>query len=249
MNAYETDAFRVLAPAGAGSGPILILCEHASARLPAPWAWPAADRWLAETHWACDLGAAPLAEAAAEALAAPAVLSRFTRLLVDANRATHSATLIRTQAEGRAIELNRHVPAAERRRRIDRYWQPYHEAVHEIATRWAAPVLLALHTFTPVLEGTRRDFDIGVLFDRDEALALGLADHLAGAGLSVRLNEPYSGKAGFIYSVNRHARQHGRRAVELEVSQDRAVDPAFRTELVARLAAWPWRALWPSSPS
>jgi predicted N-formylglutamate amidohydrolase len=205
--------------------------------MPAGWAWPHADRRLVDTHWAYDLGARELGLELAAAVGAVAVLSRYSRLLVDPNRPETSETLFRTHAEGLPIELNTtRLDGAERRRRIERLWQPYHAAVDRALGASRAQVLLSMHTFTPIYEGARRAVEIGVLFDREEALAVALAEGLGGRGHRVALNEPYSGRDGLIYAPETHAQAHGRRALELEVRQDLAVDPAFRRELVALLA-------------
>src|SRR5690606_18998130 len=80
--------------AASGSQPAVVLtCEHASERLPSPYAWPTGDARLVGTHWAFDLGIAPFARALAAELGAPAVLSRFSRLLVDPNRPLDAPTL------------------------------------------------------------------------------------------------------------------------------------------------------------
>ena len=81
--------------------------------------------------------------------------------------------------------------------------------------------------------------DVGVLFDREQDLAECLAAALAPLGV-VRLNEPYSGKKGLIYSAQRHADACDKRAVEIEVRQDRLLDVSFRQRLVAALAALSW---------
>lgn len=221
--------------AGAGAG-VLITCEHASERLPAPWAWSARDRRLVGTHWAFDLGAADLAREYAELVGAVAVLSRFTRLLADPNRPEGSPTLFREFAEGEPVELNQSIDPAEREIRLDGYYRPFHAAVDREVAASRAPILLAMHTFTPLYEGSPRTLEIGVLFDDEEALAMRMVDALAGAGLRVAPNEPYSGREGLIHVVDRHARTHARRAIEIEVRQDIAVDPAFRKRFLPLLA-------------
>lgn len=120
-----------------GGAPVLLSCEHASERLPAPWRWPAEDRWLAGTHWSHDLGAAPLTLALAERLGAGAVLSRFTRLLADPNRPEDSPTLFLARAEGREIALNRAL--ADRTHRLA-YWRAYHDALDAAVAAGDAPV-------------------------------------------------------------------------------------------------------------
>lgn len=219
-----------------GHAGVLVTCEHASQRLPEPWQWSEQDRRLVDTHWAYDLGAAELTRDYADAIGATAVLSRFSRLLADPNRPEDSPTLFRQIAEGMPVELNARIDAAEREIRLDGYYRPFHEAVDREVAASHAPLLLAMHTFTPIYEGTRRELEVGVLFDEEEALAMELIAAFSRAGLRVAPNEPYSGRSGLIHVVDRHARTHGRRAIELEVRQDLAVDPDFRARFVRVLA-------------
>jgi predicted N-formylglutamate amidohydrolase len=109
---------------GSARAPVFVTCEHASMRLPEGYGWHPRDERLVGSHWAYDLGAAELATELAAALLAPAVLSRFSRLLVDPNRPEDSETLFRTHAEGEAVELNRALPEAERRGRIEAFHRP-----------------------------------------------------------------------------------------------------------------------------
>ncbi len=219
--------------------PVLLSCEHASQRLPAPWRWPTADRHLRGTHWAYDLAAAPLARALARKLGAGLVLARFSRLLVDPNRAPDDPTLFRATAEGAPVALNAAIDAAEREKRLG-YWQAYHDALLGTARAVGAPVVFAVHSFTPVYEGRVRDVEIGILFDEAEALAARLARALAPLGARIRMNEPYSGREGLIYAAARTAAATGKTAVEIEVRQDRAADAAFKKALVAALAGFDW---------
>jgi len=101
-----------------------------------------------------------------------------------------------------------------------------------------APLALSVHSFTPLYEGQRRVVEVGVLFDREEALAVELHARFREAGFEARLNEPYSGREGLIYSVSSHASVSGRRALELELRQDLAVDPAVRARVIEVLAAF-----------
>jgi len=239
MSQGPEDAYEVLAAADEAA-PFVILCEHGSVRLPEGWHWPAADRWLLTTHWAVDLGAADLARELSAATGAPAVLACFSRLLVDTNRPGDDPTLFRQRAEGRAVVLNQAITAEDRERRLA-YWSAYHQACERVIDGCAASVVFAIHSFTPVYEGERRDdIELGVLFDDQERLGHRLAAALEPISDKVQLNRPYSGKRGMIYSADRHARRAGRRAVEIEVRQDLAVDAAFRRQLVARLAGTAW---------
>lgn len=222
---------------------VVLTCEHASERLPGSFAaetsfaWPEADQWLRGTHWALDLGAEAIALEHAEAIGARLVRARFSRLLVDANRPLDSETLFRGVAEGRTIEMNRAIPARERDARIGLLYEPFHAAVDRaVEASDAAEIVFAVHTFTPLYEGQPRKVEVGVLFDHEEALADRVLRGLLLAGFDARPNEPWSGKDGLVHVAGRHAARHARRALELEVRQDLAVDPAFRARLVPILA-------------
>ena len=220
--------------------PVVVTCEHASERLPSPWTLPEEDTWLRGTHWMSDIGAASLARRLAERLGADAVLAGFSRILVDPNRDEDDETLIRTHADGRRIALNQGVSPEERERRLG-WWSAYHDAVAATVSASTAPILFAVHSFTPSYEGQARAMTLGVLYDHEEVLARRLADHLQQADLEpndVRLNEPYSGKDGLIYCVHRHAVACDRRALEIEVRQDLLVTPDYRDALLQALVSF-----------
>ena len=219
-------------------GRVVLTCEHASDRLPDPWVWPEADRWLVDTHWASDIGAAAFTRRVAALMNAPAVLSRFSRLLIDPNRPLGSDTLFRENAEGRIVHLNESLLEPEREHRIDRFYHPYHAAVSEMVGRSRGDTVFSIHTFTDNYEGDARVLEVGVLFDHDEEPAYQLIGHLEEWGFHVRANEPWSGKAGLAYSPVRHAQEFHRRALEIEARQDLIVDESFAARLADALASF-----------
>jgi len=232
----EHEAVELWAPESVSS-PFVLTCEHASERLPAGWTWQAVDARLHGTHWAFDLGAAEATLALAERLGAPAVLARFTRLLIDANRPLDSDTLLRPMADGVPIALGAHVTEDDKRRRIDGYYAPFHAAVDSaLAASRTAQIVLSMHSFTPLYEGQPRSVEVGVLFDEDPELGEELFRALDDGRYDLRRNEPWSGYGGLMYSPQSHARRFGLRAVELELRQDLATQAAWRDELVERVA-------------
>lgn len=221
---------------GSADAPVFITCEHASERLFEPYVLAGRDARLVGTHWAFDPGAAELTRELAAALDAPAVLARFSRLIVDPNRPEDSPTLLRDIADDEPVHLNLHVKPDDRAARIARFHAPFHRAIDLGVARCAAPLIFPVHTFTDDYQGEKRSMELGVLFDTEDELAESLRFALASAGFVVAMNEPWSGKDGLIYSGERHARAHGRRVLELETRQDRAIDAAFRARLVPVLA-------------
>lgn len=218
------------------AGGMLFTCEHASNRVPSPWRLRPADRRLLATHWGYDLGARPLTLELARLARGGAVLTRFSRLLVDPNRDPADPTAVLRECDDGAPSFNRSldVPA-----RVARFHAPFHAAVDHAVRRRRPRFLCSIHTFTPVFRGRARPMEVGVLFDRHDDLAEGLLRALADEGLRAEANAPYSGKDGLIYSAQRHGGGHGVPYLELEIRQDLvATDRAAR-----RLARRLWSAL------
>lgn len=230
----EHDAYEFLP--GSVDAPVFLTCEHASERFPEPWKLDGHDARLVGTHWAFDPGAREIVHELAAVLDAPAVLARFSRLVIDPNRDLASPTLFRSDADSFPIHLNLGITDADRAARIERCYEPYHRAIDRALPQCSAPLVFPIHTFTDSYEGQRREMEIGVLFDHEEALADELGARLASAGFLVAMNAPWSGKDGLMYSGDHHARVYGRRALEIEARQDLSVTPAFRARLVPVLA-------------
>lgn len=219
---------------------LLILCDHAENTIP-----PAYDRLgLKEQdlhrHIAYDLGAAAVAERLAEMLGAPAILSRFSRLLIDPNRGLDDPTLIMQITDGLIVPGNAGLEAEALQSRIDLYHKPYHEAIERAVdtaiARGKPPVIVSIHSFTQAWKGVARPWAVGVLWDKDPRLALPLLDALrAIPGIMVGDNVPYSGqlKGDTLY---RHGTGRGLAHALIELRQDLILGPEGQAEWAARLA-------------
>ena len=203
---------------------LVLTCEHASNRVPAPLATTPEDQPALQDHWGYDIGAAAVVQELVRLKDCCAVLARFSRLVVDANRPTDHGELIRRRCEGHALSFNDGIDDEEVQRRIDTYHAPYHRAIDLLcADRLAAAedvVLFSIHSFTPQLGDDVRGMELGVLFDDHDAVAGRFAGHLDDNGFKVALNEPYSGRTGLIFAAQRHGRAHGCIYLELEIRQD-----------------------------
>ncbi len=228
------DAYEVITSAPDERVPhadVLFTCEHASQLMPHPWRWLPEDAWLIGTHWAFDLGAANFARELARAFRTTTVLSRFSRLLADPNRSEDSPEIFRNRGEGRDIAMNQNLDSAERERRLDATYRRYHGAVSRAAELVKPKLIFGVHTFTPLYEGKPRDLEVGILFDHDDELAGRLHHELLKEGFHSALNEPYSGKDGLIYAVDRHASEAGVAAVEIELRYDMALNTGARRRI------------------
>ena len=213
--------FVSLAPAAIA--PVVLTCEHATCRLPPHIRPSREEREVLRAHWGWDIGAWALTRRLARDLQCGAVGGRWSRLWVDLNRRIDNPTLSRREVVGIPLSWNRRLGPPQLERRVLAFHAPYHAEVDRLilrrVVRGIRPLIFSAHSYTPVLARRRRRFDIGILYERDLAAARLLARRLRGAGLSVRYNEPYSGMAGMMYSVDRHAKHHGLPCLELEVNQ------------------------------
>lgn len=197
---------------------VVLTCEHASPAVPDEYEGLGLAPDLLVDHIGWDIGAAELAAALGSGLGAPAVLSAASRLLVDCNRALNDVDLMPHQSCGVAVPGNAAIDGAERGRRLTRFYDPFHAAIDAQLQQHPDALLLSVHSFTPELNGSARPFDVGVLFDDFDGLAHLLAERVGATGLTVRMNQPYSGLEGLIFSARAHGRRHGLRYLELEVN-------------------------------
>jgi predicted N-formylglutamate amidohydrolase len=229
---------------GSAAARIVLTCEHASPALPDEYEGLGLAPQLLVDHIGWDIGAADLAAALGSGLGSPVVLSAASRLLVDCNRALADADLMPHRTCGVIVPGNAAIDADERAQRLARFYDPYHSAIDAQLEQHPDALLLSVHSFTPELNGCARPFDVGVLFDDFDDLARLLAERVTATGLTVRLNEPYSGLEGLIFSARSHGRRHGLRYLEIEVnnrllrSDDGVRDVATRLiDAVASMAA------------
>jgi predicted N-formylglutamate amidohydrolase len=216
------------------SPPLLFLCDHAGNRLPPGYGALGLAPALFETHIAYDIGAAHVTRALAADFGAPAILGVFSRLLIDLNRGPDDPTLVMQLSDGSIIPGNRGIAAQELSRRIADFHAPYHHAIAAEIAALDNPVLISLHSFTPVWKTAKRKWEIGILWDRDGRLAQPLMARLAEAGFTVGDNEPYSGALEGD-TLNLHGTRAGLPHVLIEMRQDLVDNPDSACALAARL--------------
>lgn len=218
----ENESFVVL-PGSAMAG-LVLLCDHAANALPDGYGTLGLAAGELERHIAYDIGAAEVTRQLSRSLGVPAVLSRFSRLLIDINRGCDDPTLIMRLSDGAIVPGNRRLDAAEKETRIARYYMPYHRAVTDVIDRCvsagAAPALLSIHSFTDRWKGEPRPWHAGILFDSDDRMARPLVDALWREGdLVVGENQPYRGPLEGD-TLWQHGLERGLRHVLIEIRQD-----------------------------
>lgn len=224
---------------------VAILCDHASNALPPAYGDLGLPPGAFARHIAYDIGAAWLARRLATLLDAPAVLSTFSRLLIDPNRGADDPTLVMQISDGAIVPGNARLAEVEIVRRRDFYWRPYRQACVDLVERMGAggrePAVLSIHSFTPAWRGRLRPWKVGVLWDMDLRLpepllrALASEPDLQPADEAVGDNEPYDGAlAGD--TIDEVATARGLANALIEIRQDLIATEPAAAAWAARLA-------------
>ncbi|MCC7251986.1 N-formylglutamate amidohydrolase [Hyphomicrobium sp.] len=238
VEALTTEAFERLP--GSLSAGIILLCDHAANVLPEEYGTLGLPPAELARHIGYDIGARGVTVGMAAWLGAPAVMTRYSRLLIDCNRGEDDPTLIMRLSDGAIVPGNRSLTVEERAKRIARYYDPYHAAVAEVIDRalgaGIVPVLLSVHSFTPAWRGVARPWHGAVLWDKDPRLAHALLTDLgADPALVIGDNEPYTGrlKGDCMW---RHGTSRGLAHAIIEIRQDLIASESGQAEWAGRLA-------------
>ena len=205
------------------NGEFLILCDHASNVVPKSIndGDLGISKFDMNRHIAYDIGAAGLSKKLGKHLKSPAVLSNFSRLVIDPNRGEDDPTLIMQLYDGSIIQGNRNLKNNEKKTRLDLCYRPYHAEIKRLIGAKAPNFLISIHSFTPKLKGgTKRPWHIGVLSASDRRVANPLLENLEGKkDIICGDNEPYSGSL-IGDTLYHHALKNNRLHVLIEVRND-----------------------------
>jgi predicted N-formylglutamate amidohydrolase len=231
VTASRTSAEKAEQPVAAienpqGRSPILLICEHASNRLPARYGTLGLGPDELESHIAWDPGALGVAQELSRLLDAPLVHATVSRLVLDLNREPSAPDSIWTLSERTTIPGNLDLDAEERAIRVRDVYDAFHDAVDAFANaRMAAGQLAAvvsIHSFTPVYRDVPRPWQIGLIFNHDERYARHVEAGLKqdDPALTIGMNEPYSPADRVFHTLERHAERRGLPPLMIEIRND-----------------------------
>ena len=238
LGAEEPAAFEIINADAAGS--VVLLCDHATNRLPRRLGTLGLNPADLADHIAWDPGAADVARRLSDLLDAPLVMSGYSRLVIDCNRPLDSPESIPTQTDGVPVPGNRMLTPEDRALRIEAVFSPYHRAIGDMLDRRAGRpnLLLSIHSFTSVLAGQCRPWSIGFAHGRDRRLAALILEAMKCDGsLVVGDNQPYSVDDTTDFTIPVHGEDRGLPHVLVEIRQDGLSTPADACAWAARLAA------------
>lgn len=196
LSAKEPKPFRVINAGGKGAA--LVICDHAANRIPASLKSLGLKKADLSRHIALDIGAEAVSRHLAKKLDIPAVVACYSRLVVDLNRAPQHRECMPHVSDHTAVPANLDLSEAARKRRLQEIYWPYQDQVgHQVdrlAKRVKRPLLLAVHSYTPVMDGVSRPWHISLLWNKEEKIAKKVIAEIRknNPGLLVGENEPYS---------------------------------------------------------
>jgi predicted N-formylglutamate amidohydrolase len=205
--------------------PFVLTCEHAGKVFPQRLDQLGLKTPDLERHITYDIGAEGVARGISERLDAPLILQRYSRLVVDCNRAPHAEDFITELSETTPIPGNLNIPEQEAAARREEIFEPYHATIRDLLdhreTTRIKTILVSVHTCTPVYHGVSRPWHIGVMYDKDDRFARIVLELLQEHGeLTVGENEPYELTHERDYTVPVHGELRNLPHVEFEVRQD-----------------------------
>ena len=203
-----------------GTAPMCLVCEHASAFIPAKLMDLGVAPEHRHSHAAWDIGGRALAVALSEKLDAPLVASRVSRLVYDCNRPPSAPDAIPPRSEVVDVPGNQNLSDAARAARVAEVYEPFRTLLKTTLDSFKTPpILVTIHSFTPIWFGQPREVELGLLHDSDDRLARAMMSKRPD-GLDARLNAPYSVTDGVTHTLREHAIPRGLQNVMIEVRND-----------------------------
>lgn len=236
-NAEQMTVAQTINPTGAS--PVVLVCEHASPFIPAELEGLGLSDAAKVSHAAWDPGALGVARRIAERLDAVLVASCVSRLVYDCNRPPEAPGAMPAKSEIFDVPGNADLTADQRAARAATYYVPFRDLLVQTVAARPTPVLVTIHSFTPVYNGAARTVEVGILHDADTRLADAMLE-LAAAHTTadVQRNAPYGPGDGVTHTLQVHGTAHGHPNVMIEVRNDLIQTDAQQAQMGDMLAEW-----------
>lgn len=179
----------------------LFTCEHADFKTPKFLrSDPLVSASVLKSHRGWDQGALPLAQGLSRDLAGTCISYPYSRLYLDANRKISAKALSPYTRDLEPEEQDKLFQLCRTYR--ERIWREVERGLQRKRTL----LFFSVHTFVPVLQGQRRQTEIGLLFRRqrrgEEALAQALRKNLKALApqTHTHFNRPYRGHTDCLFN-------------------------------------------------
>ncbi|WP_299821952.1 N-formylglutamate amidohydrolase [uncultured Pontibacter sp.] len=201
---------------------LLLTCEHGGNQVPVAYQSLFQEHQEElKSHQGYDIGALELFREL-EDLGDISFYAETSRLLVELNRSLHHKRLF--------SDYTRYLADSDKNFILKNYYYPYRDKVeqlvHDFVMAGRTVLHIAIHSFTPVLNGEERHADIGLLYDpkrkREQAFCREWRQALykGSPELLVRNNYPYLGISdGLPTYLRKRFKEDEYLGIELEVNQ------------------------------
>lgn len=202
--------------------PLLLICEHAGQTIPEKLDALGLNQHDLDNHIGWDIGAEAVTRIMAKALGAPAVLQRYSRLVIDCNRPPEAPDAIPVISDGVEVPGNMKLDPLARNARITEIFEPFHAAVSNLFGEHPRRIVLSIHSFTGSMNGALRPWDIGFLFRQDTETSQHLRRFISEAhpNLNIGVNQPYQIDDASDWFVPHHGEARGIPHSLIEIRND-----------------------------
>lgn len=206
--------------------PVVLVCEHAGREIPAKLNNLGLPDEVLTRHIAWDIGAAAVTRKMAQLLRAPAVLQAYSRLVIDCNRPTDQPTSIPVISDGVTVTANQQMSTSERQQRISEIFNPFQDRVKHLLDHKKRSATFAIHSFTPIMDGVSRPWDIGFLFRNDAETSHWLANYFANQhkDIIIGMNQPYQITNDSDWFVPQHGEKRRLAHSLIEIRNDHIIE-------------------------
>lgn len=214
---------------------LLLSCEHAVNTVPPAYSGLFKEqKQVLDTHRGIDHGALEIANHLNHVFACSYTQATVSRLLIDCNRSLGHAQCF--------SEFTKELPAAEKQHLINTYYLPFRQhtenLIHAQIESGCQVLHLSIHSFTPELNGIKRNAGIGLLYDHARHGEQEVARIWRGLLLQqtpnyrVRMNYPYHGNTdSFTTALRKRYTELDYLGIEVESNQALLEDNDSRDEM------------------
>lgn len=222
-----------------GSSSVVLVCEHATHFIPDAFQNLGLSPENLKSHAAWDPGAKAVAQYLSHTMDAVMVQGEVSRLVYDCNRPPSAPDAMPKSSEIIQVPGNTGLSTAEKAARVQTYYEPFRTALAHVISQIDAPIIVTIHSFTPIYHGKQRDVEIGVLHDSDTRLA----DAMLATGANhcdrvILRNQPYGSEHGVTHTLTEHAIPNGYLNVMLEIRNDLITTQDQQSEMAHMIAIW-----------
>ena len=208
-----------------GSSNLLFTSDHNGSAIPKKLKNLGVPSNELRRHVAYDIGIDAVAHALSARFNSTLIVANYSRLVIDCNRYPGAAGSIPSVSANTVVPRNKTLSDDDINFRKNEIFDAYHSSIGKqisvMRSENKNPILISLHSFTPVIGGQFRPWEIGILWKDDRRLSAPLIKKLREQKeLNIGDNKPYSGSEPVGYTVDYHVEPLNLPSVAVEFRQD-----------------------------